>query len=78
MVSYARDECPDMRFEVGDVRDVRKSEVITCLAKSSFSIEREVFKASGDASFTVDLSDVEMYDNIELAPSELEGAPCCT
>jgi len=164
MVSYARDEYPDMRFEVGDVRDVRigrKFDVITCLgwvienvhscediarvmetfavhanpgallvlgthnpigdlsalgAKSSFSIEREDFKATGEASFTVDrrrqvltrllnwslpgggteeevtryrlffpmeleyylrshgFGDVEMYDNIELAPSELEGS----
>lgn len=164
MVSYARGEYPDMRFEVGDVRDVRvgrKFDVITCLgwvienvhscadiakvmdtfavhanpgallvlgthnpigdlaalgAKSDFSIEREDFQATGDASFTVDrrrqiltrhlnwslpggateeevtryrlffpmelehyltscgFGDVEMYDNIDLVPSDLAGS----
>jgi SAM-dependent methyltransferase len=102
MVSYARDEYPGIRFEVGDVRNVRigqEFDVITCLgwvienvhsctditkvmatfaahanpgtllvlgthnpigdlsalgAKSHFSIEREDFKAMGDASFTID------------------------
>ncbi|WP_020494608.1 class I SAM-dependent methyltransferase [Sciscionella marina] len=164
MVSYAREQYPDMRFEVGDIRDVRvggRFDVITCLgwvienvhscsdiakamatfeahakpgtllvfdthnpigdlhglgSRKDFSIDLEGFKATGQASFTVDrrnqiltrhrtwslpegateqdmaryrllfpmeleryltshgFRDIEMYDNTDMTPTELEGS----
>ncbi|MFV2110230.1 class I SAM-dependent methyltransferase [Micromonospora sp. LOL_015] len=163
-VSHARREHPGIRFEAGDIRDVRidqKYDVILCLgwvlenvhscadisrvmatfavhanpgallvlgthnpigdlaalgAKSSFTIEREDFRATGHASFTVNrrhqiltrhltwslpgdateeevtryrlffpmelefyltsygFGNVEMFDNMDLASSNLEGS----